>query len=261
MRGDYVFTSLTFKAIERRIDAAFEPRGHAGPTYLVEFQGQPVATVWYNLLTKVGLYSEQHPDAEVRAIVVFLDARDDPGRPAGFATEGSPLTAVYLDRFLPEWLEREPDNPFVAVFAPLVLKRDADLAARAPRLWQAIQDSDLPEPIRVTLSQVLEFLFFERFRTLTAEEIWTMLHRLTPLEETRAYQSIFVKGEAKGKAEGEAEGVAKRLKRLLARRFGSLPPWAEERIATAQIAQLDTWIDGLLDAESLTALIGPENRC
>lgn len=91
----------------------------------------------------------------------------------------------------------------------------------------------MPEPTRVTLSQVLEFLFFERFRTLTAEEIWTMLHRLTPLEETRAYQSIFVKGEAKG----EAEGVAKRLKRLLARRFGPLPPWAEERIATAQIAQ------------------------
>ena len=187
--------------------------------------------------------------------MVFLDARDNPGRPAGFATEGSPLTAVYLDRFLPEWLEREPDNPFVAVFA--VRKCGQDLAARAPRLRQAIQDSDLPEPTRVTLSQVLEVLFFERFRTLTAEEIWTMLQRLTPLEETRAYQSIFVKGEAKG----EAEGVAKRLKRLLARRFGPLPPWAEERIATAQIAQLDAWIDGLLDAESLAALIGPENRC
>lgn len=82
-----------------------------------------------------------------------------------------------------------------------------------------------------------------------------MLHRLTPLEETRAYQSIFVKGEAKG----EAEGVAKRLKRLLIRRFGPLPPWAEERIATATIARLDTWIDGLLDAESLTALIGPQD--
>ncbi|WP_366760321.1 DUF4351 domain-containing protein [uncultured Thiodictyon sp.] len=83
-----------------------------------------------------------------------------------------------------------------------------------------------------------------------------MLHRLTPLEETRAYQSIFVKGEAKGKAEGKAEG----LKRLLARRFGPLPPWAEECIATASPAQLDAWIDDLLDADSLTALIGPQRR-
>ena len=54
--------------------------------------------------------------------------------------------------------------------------------------------------------------------------------------------------------EGKAEG----MKRLLARRFGPLPPWAEQRIAAASIAQLDAWIDGLLDAESLAALIAPK---
>ena len=32
-------------------------------------------------------------------------------------------------------LEREPNNPFVPVFAPLVPGRDADLWAQAPRLW------------------------------------------------------------------------------------------------------------------------------
>ncbi|WP_335582527.1 DUF4351 domain-containing protein [Candidatus Thiodictyon syntrophicum] len=81
-----------------------------------------------------------------------------------------------------------------------------------------------------------------------------MLQHLTPLEETQAYQSIFVKGEAKGKIEGKAEGI----KRLLARRFGPLPRWAEQRIAAASVAQLDAWIDGLLDAESLAALIAPK---
>jgi len=131
-----------------------------------------------------------------------------------------------------------------------VIKRDEDLWAQAPRLWRAIQDAPLPDPIRNTLSQVLEFWLFERFRTLTAEEIWTMLQHLTPLEETRAYQSIFVKGEAKGKAEG--------IKRLLIRRFGPLPHWAEQRIAAAPAAQLDAWLDGLLDADSVVALIGRE---
>ncbi len=81
-----------------------------------------------------------------------------------------------------------------------------------------------------------------------------MLQHLTPLEETRAYQSIFVKGEAKGKAEGKAEGI----KRLLIRRFGPLPHWAEQRIAAAPAAQLDAWLDGLLDADSVAALIGRE---
>ncbi len=168
--GEYSFGSLTFKALERRADGVFEPVGHDGPVYLVEFQAQPVAHAWYNLLTKMGLYGEAHPLADVRAILIFL----------------------------------------------------------------------------------------ERFRTNTAEEIWTMLQHLTPLEETRAYQSIFVKGEAKGKVEGKIEGKAEGIKRLLARRFGPLPPWAEQRIATAPAPQLDAWIDGLLDAESVAALIGPE---
>ena len=37
-------------------------------------------------------------------------------------------------------------------------------------------------------------------------------------------------------------------------RFGALPAWAQLRIATAPHWQLDLGLDGILDAESLTAL-------
>ncbi len=96
-----------------------------------------------------------------------------------------------------------------------------------------------------------------------------MLNIFTPLEETRAYQSIFAKGEAKGRAEGKAEGEAKgeakgevkgkadSLKHLLTRRFGPLPKWATARIDAASIAQLDAWLDGIFDAQSLEDLLGP----
>ena len=88
-----------------------------------------------------------------------------------------------------------------------------------------------------------------------------MLNQLTPLEETRAYQSIFAKGEAKGETTGEAKGEVKgkseSLQRLLHRRFGSLPNWATERIAGVPAEQLDTWLDAVLDVENLEALIGP----
>lgn len=77
-----------------------------------------------------------------------------------------------------------------------------------------------------------------------------MLNQVTPIEETRAYQSIFAEGEAKGRAEG--------LRRLLACRFGPLPEWAQARLEAAPIAQLDQWLDGVLDTPSLEALIGPE---
>ncbi len=66
-----------------------------------------------------------------------------------------------------------------------------------------------------------------------------MLNHLTPLEEIRAYQSIFAKGKADD------------LQRLLTRRFGPLPDWARARLASAEIPQLDVWLDGLLDAPSL----------
>ena len=83
-----------------------------------------------------------------------------------------------------------------------------------------------------------------------------MLNLVTPIQETKAYQSIFAEGEAKGeetglakgKLLGKAEGKADDLKRLLRRRFDNLPAWAEQRIDTASIAQLDAWLDGIFDA-------------
>jgi predicted transposase YdaD len=95
-------------------------------------------------------------------------------------------------------------------------------------------------------------LLFERFRSLTAEEILSMITHLTPLEETRAYQDIFSKGEAKGKDEGKAETLLRQLRR----RFGAVPDWAEERIAAASVEQLDTWLDGIFDADGVVGLIG-----
>ncbi len=55
LSGAYRFRSVTFKALERRADGVFEPTGQAAPVHVVEFQAQPAAGAWYNLLTKVGL--------------------------------------------------------------------------------------------------------------------------------------------------------------------------------------------------------------
>jgi len=256
--GPYQFRSVTFKSLERRADGVFEPQAGDEPTHLVEFQAQRAPGAWYNLLTKVGLLGEERPRTDVRGFLIFLHEKDDPGLPSGIAEAGSPFTAVYLNRFLPELLEREPDNPFVAVLAPLVIERDEELKAQAPKLWRAIQTAPIPEPVRERLAEVLLFWLFERFVSLTAEEILAMITHLTPLEETRAYRDIFGKGEAKGKIEGKAEGKAETLLRQLRRRFGVVPQWAERRIGAASTEQLDTWLDGIFDADGIVGLIGPE---
>jgi len=197
LEGEYRFCSLTIKGLERGLDGIFEPEGHAGPVYVVEFLGQAAPAAWYNLLTKIGLYGEQFPERDVIGILVFLCERDAPHYPSRVGDAGSLVTGVALDCVLPGWLEREPENPFVAVFASLIIKDDAALRACAPALWRTVQTAQ--PAVRDVLGQVLEFWFFERFRGLTAKQIWAMLNLVTPIQETRAYQSIFAEGEAKGK--------------------------------------------------------------
>ncbi|WP_295583265.1 DUF2887 domain-containing protein [uncultured Lamprocystis sp.] len=258
--GPYRFCSLTIKGLERRLDGIFEPDGHDGPVYVVEFQGQHSEKAWYNLLTKIGLYGEEHPHRDVIGVGIFLREQDRPRFPRWANQAEAPLLQVALRCVLPDWLVREPDNPYVAVFAPLLIDDDDDLRARAQGLWRTVQDGSLAPEVREILGQVLEFWFFERFRGLTAKEIWAMLNLVTPIQETKAYQSIFAEGEAKGETKGETKGEAKgkaeSLKRLLTRRFGPLPAWAEQRIDAVPVAQLDTWLDGIFDAASLEDLIG-----
>ncbi len=238
--------------MERRLDGIYEPDGHAGPVYVVEFQGQSAPSACYNLLAKIGLYGEAHPDRDVLGVGVLLRERDGPAFPSWARGTDGPLRVTALDRFLTDWLAREPENPFVAVFAPLMIDQEEELRAQAPALWRTVQTDPLAPEVRDVLAQVLEFWFFERFRGLTAQEIWAMLSLVTPIQETCAYQSIFAEGEAKGKANT--------LKRQLTRCFGTLPTWAEQRIDAADIEQLDAWLDGIFDAESLAALVGPERE-
>ena len=83
-----------------------------------------------------------------------------------------------------------------------------------------------------------------------------MLPVLVPLEETRAYQEIFAEGEALGETKGKADG----LRRLLTRRFGVLPRWVIRRLDTVAVDQLDGWLEGIFDAQSLERLLGPKPR-
>jgi len=260
LAGPYRFSSPTLKGLERRIDALFEPQNHNGPVYVVEFQVQWQAAAWYNLLTKIGLYGEEHPQQRVQGILIFPRKTDEP-KMSRWMVPAAPdlLSVVYLDQCLPALLAQEPNNPFVAVFAPFILDSDEALTQQAPRLWQTLHSASLPEAVRVRLEQILEFWFFERFKTLTAQEIYAMLQTLVPLEETRAYQDILAKGIAKGEAKGEARGIAKGeallLKRQIVRRFGALPDWAQARIDAAAAAQLDVWAEAIFDARDIEQLL------
>ena len=183
--GPNRFSAATLKGLERRLDGLFEPEGHSGPVYVVEFQGQRAERALYNLLTKIGLYGEEHPQRDIIGVASFCARRTSPPFPDGRMT---------------------PRRPCLM----------SSCAGSCPT----------------------------------------------------AYQSIFAEGVAKGMdeglSEGEAQGLAKgkadSLKHLLRRRFDTFPVWAVQRIDAASIAQLDAWLDGIFDAQSLEALVGTERN-
>lgn len=259
LEGAYAFRSLTFKNIERRLDGLYEPIDHDGPAHLIEFQATPNRTAWYNLLTKLGLFGEEHPERDVRGWLIVFRRADLPSCPTRIGRDSDLAEAVCLEEFLPECFARQPDNPYLAALAPLIITRQRDIQAQAPRLWQSIQQAALDPEIRERLSALLEYWFMERFRTQSIQEIRHMLHIQTPLQETRAYREIFaegaMEGKLEGKLEGKIEGKLDSLNRLLTRRFGTLPDWAQQQLTQADHHQLDTWLDQLFEATSLEQLL------
>ena len=58
-----------------------------------------------------------------------------------------------------------------------------------------------------------------------------------------------------GKAEGKAESQVSTLLRLVTKRFGAPSADVAERIRNGKAAELDRWLDRILDATSLTDLL------
>jgi len=81
-----------------------------------------------------------------------------------------------------------------------------------------------------------------------------MLQVLTPLEETRSYKELVGKGEKLGRQKATLELLTK----LLHRRFGRLPRWANDRLRQANLKQLETWAENIFEAKELTDLLGPK---
>lgn len=134
-----------------------------------------------------------------------------------------------------------------------------------------------------------EAVLVYKWPRMTRDEVRNMLGEIfhVELKQTRFYQDVFREGEMEGKKEGREEGHMEGrieglkegqkegrkeglkeghqegqkegrqqgerlvLRRMLVKRFGALPEWAEQRLIDADIAQLEQWTDRILDATTL----------
>ena len=81
-------------------------------------------------------------------------------------------------------------------------------------------------------------------------EVQAMLSRNVTRWDVRAME----KGRQEGLIEGHTDRAQRTLERLLTRRFGPLPPEAQDRIHQATLPQLETWLDRIIDAPTLQAV-------
>lgn len=133
--------------------------------------------------------------------------------------------------------------------------------------WAALFNTALDAPGgRAALMLVLRYL--SRVKDVREPELFTEARLPMVAPEVRAMgmtaaerwiEQGLQKGRQQGRQEGRQEGQvdAQRamLRRLLAKRFGPVAPGVEQRIAAAAPANLENWIERVLDAPSAEAVV------
>jgi predicted transposase YdaD len=100
------------------------------------------------------------------------------------------------------------------------------------------------------LAKLVILAGLKRLHPVVREEIQQMPITIN-IQENPFLREIF----EEGRQEGRQEEAAVLLRRLLERRFGPLPPWAQQQLAAADIASLETWGLRLLEATSLEEVL------
>lgn len=135
-------------------------------------------------------------------------------------------------------------SPELAVLSTLVHGQGSDGLAVARAAVAGLQRLDEPKA-KLYLDVILNALGRTDRSSLERHVIENYTVR-SPL-----IRRLMKEGEREGLQKGIEKGERRLLLRQLRRRFGALPPWAEERVELAPLEQVEAWADALLTATSL----------
>jgi len=142
-----------------------------------------------------------------------------------------------------------------------------DIAEVLRTLGAVLQGADM-QPLRRTISIWVRLLLSRKVPKANMAEIDTihdLLEANAMLEQTieRWFEEATTKGMNKGMQQGMQrgmqQGLAKAVALQLQLRFGPVPQWAQERLASASEEQLIAWTAAILTATSLQDLFGADS--
>ncbi|MDU9049366.1 MAG: Rpn family recombination-promoting nuclease/putative transposase [Candidatus Electrothrix sp. Rat3] len=132
-----------------------------------------------------------------------------------------------------------------------------DLAERLPDLLVQAQTLLTDENGREIMFTLLYYLT-EGTGKVDETTLTAALDRAVPGGDTM--KSFLKKYFDQGRQEGRQEGEVRLLLRLLRKRFGDLPGWAEERLRRASSAMLENWSERILTASTLDEVFSEQGK-
>ncbi|MCP4696019.1 MAG: DUF4351 domain-containing protein, partial [Gammaproteobacteria bacterium] len=141
-----------------------------------------------------------------------------------------------------ELLAKMPDKQSVMDLVEMILRYFV-------QVHPTLEEPIIQEALHHTGDQTLMETFIDRYiREGTEKGMW------------RGMRRGMRRGMQRGEQRGMQRGEQLLLRRLLIRRFGPLPSWVEQRLETADCAQLEDWGERLLDADSLETFFGEKQQ-
>ena len=257
----YRFGSEEIKQTAFRLDGIFTPveDNPEHPLIFAEVQYQPDDDFYDRFFSEIVLYLRLNkPTREWLALVIYPTRKTEQLAGIAFSPfmDLPQLRRIYLDDYR-DCLGLSPTLELIR----LIASRKQQTMALARELVERRDDFGIDG------LDFIETILVYKLPRLSREEIRTMLAlNEIELKQTRFYQEIaeeerqeghqegLQKGRQEGRKEGRKEGEQILLQRMLTRRFGDLPEWAQQQLLKASPKQLEQWADRLLDAPSLLEL-------
>jgi hypothetical protein len=232
--------------------------------WLVEFQEDEQRFSIYRLLRYTTDLMESHPQATVIPAVLFTKKRKwkkDVQRRIGSRLGTQQFLHFQyqcirlFDFQARDWYHSR--NPIVKILMP---KMNYIPEERFEVIRQAYQGLfELVKPMM--FDKYADFI--DAYAEIQEDEREEIYRQITDGEETvmtvMLAQYIKDKGFKEGIQQGIQQGVQQGryvlLERILTRRFGTLPDWAQQRLKTAPSELLDRWAERVLEAESLQGVL------
>ena len=257
---------------------------------LLEFQSEPDAWMALRMMVYVGLLSqhlvregELHDGLLPPVVPIVLYNGATPWSPATDVADCFGPSLPGLEAYRPRLLYHLVDEARLKLHP---LEEVRNLAEALFRLERSRTPTDIfevmralgavlqgPEnqPLRRTITIWLRLLLRRkapRANMAEIDDINDLLKGDTMLEQTieRWFDEATLKGEQKGRQEGRQEGkreglhqgFSKAVALQLQLRFGPVPDWAQERLASASEEQLVIWTGAILTATSLQDFFGSD---